>query len=115
MFTEYDDGMTRLLTILAVSVGGLLACMVNGLIGMVIGKFKGNGKAGFWFGFLLCAIGWIITALLPDNRNANAHHARPAQVNNRANRSTNCPLCGRLIESITKRCPSCGEDIFTNH
>jgi uncharacterized membrane protein (UPF0136 family) len=35
---------------------------VGGLIGYAIGNSKGRGTEGFWLGFLLGIIGWIIEA-----------------------------------------------------
>ena len=56
--------------LLSLLFAGLIVCFINGFIGRIIGNFKNNGMAGFWFGFFLSIVGWIITALLPDNRNA---------------------------------------------
>jgi hypothetical protein len=41
----------------------LFAAAVGGGIGALIGSSKGNAKAGFWWGFLLGPIGWIIMAI----------------------------------------------------
>lgn len=41
----------------------LFAAAVGGGIGALIGSAKGNTKAGFWWGFLLGPIGWIIMAV----------------------------------------------------
>ena len=41
----------------------LFAAAVGGGIGALIGSAKGNAKAGFWWGFLLGPIGWIIMAV----------------------------------------------------
>lgn len=38
---------------------------VNGCIGYLIGNAKGRGTEGFWLGFLISVIGWIIVAILP--------------------------------------------------
>ena len=100
--------------VLALLTAGLFVCLVNGFIGMIIGKFKNNEMAGFWFGFFLSAIGWLITALLPDNRNAQESHPRMTPINLRAKCAANCPFCGKFTEAVTRKCPSCGQDIFSN-
>jgi hypothetical protein len=41
----------------------LFAAAVGGGIGALIGSAKGNTKAGFWWGFLLGPIGWIVMAV----------------------------------------------------
>jgi hypothetical protein len=49
-------------------IGGLmmtaLGCAFTGFIGWIIGRDKGRGTAGFWLGFCLGLIGWIITICL---------------------------------------------------
>jgi len=48
-------------------------CIVGGLVGALIGSFKGRAGAGFWWGFFLGIIGWIIAAFMaPRNRYAVA-------------------------------------------
>jgi hypothetical protein len=42
----------------------LLWCGVGGLIGWAIGNGKGRPAEGFWLGFLLGVIGWIIAAFM---------------------------------------------------
>jgi len=37
----------------------------NGIVGYLIGNTKGRGTLGFWLGFLISIIGWIIVAVLP--------------------------------------------------
>ena len=41
---------------------------INGGIGYLIAKGKGRGTAGFWWGFFLGIIGWIIAACLEPSR-----------------------------------------------
>lgn len=63
----------------------LLILCILGFIGHSIGSSKGRGTSGFWLGFFLGIIGWIIVACLPrktDNKG-----------------STKCPECGATIGS----------------
>ena len=41
---------------------------INGGIGYLIAKGKGRGTAGFWWGFFLGIIGWIVAAMLEPSR-----------------------------------------------
>lgn len=48
----------------------IVGLMISGGIGYLIGKGKGRGTAGFWWGFFLGIIGWIVAACLapaPDH------------------------------------------------
>ena len=42
----------------------LVAALITGLIGNLIGKRAGRGNAGFWLGFLLSLIGVAIIAIV---------------------------------------------------
>jgi hypothetical protein len=53
----------RWLTALEQNSPNDLIVAVGGDIGAFIGSAKGNTKAGFWWGFLLGPIGWIIMAV----------------------------------------------------
>ena len=46
----------------------IIGCSITGFIGYLIAKGKGRGTAGFWWGFLLGIIGWIIAACLEPSR-----------------------------------------------
>lgn len=48
----------------------ILACLIFGLIGMIIGNLgeKKNGELGLILGLLFGPIGWIITAVLPPRK-----------------------------------------------
>lgn len=41
----------------------VIACLVTGSIGYLVGRPTGGGWAGFWWGFLLSVIGVVIVAL----------------------------------------------------
>lgn len=46
-------------------LGMLIPLCISGFIGKKIGGLKGREKAGWWLGFFLPIVGWIIAALLP--------------------------------------------------
>lgn len=68
----------------------LLSVILFGLIGMWIGRLKGNASKGFWLGFLLGPLGWIIAILLPQD-------------------GERCPACGGVIVHGARKCCHCGE------
>ena len=43
----------------------LIGAIVSGVIGAFLGESVNKGTAGFWLGFFLGPIGWIIVFLLP--------------------------------------------------
>src|SRR4051812_1217294 len=49
----------------AIAFGLLIALVVGGGVGLLIGKSKGRPVLGFVLGFLLGIVGWIISALIP--------------------------------------------------
>lgn len=55
----------------AVIIECLLVACLFGLIGAAIGGTKGRPAAGFFFGFLIGPIGWIIVAVGPNERSSN--------------------------------------------
>ena len=73
----------------------LIIILLMPLIGLLIGKNKGRGCEGFFFGLLLGPIGWVITALLGDE-------------------SPKCPECLGVVNKKAKRCKNCGADLTNN-
>lgn len=68
----------------------LVGFLVSGLIGWAVGSAKGNGGSGFWWGLFLGPIGWIITALMTDERKR-------------------CPRCKAVLDQTFGRtCRKCG-------
>lgn len=41
--------------------------VIQGAIGALIGSYKGRTAGGFWLGFFLGVIGWILVMLGPDH------------------------------------------------
>lgn len=67
-------------------LGGLFTGIIGALIG---GSVRGRNVAGFWWGFFLGPIGWIIVLLCNDER-------------------PKCPECRGVIEEGAARCKNCG-------
>lgn len=66
--------------------------LVGGIIGYFIGKSKNRTSAGFWFGFFLGIIGWVIVLVGPDL-------------------NVKCPQCkGNVVKGAAK-CKNCGSDL----
>lgn len=48
----------------------IIAALVFGAIGSAVGKPKGRGSQGFWFGLILGIVGVIIVACMRPDREA---------------------------------------------
>ena len=94
--------------------------VVSGLIGLAIGSGKGRGAAGFWLGFFLGAIGWIIVAVMQATPEAEA--ARTKLVNaalhgpggvaaGPVSDTRTCPWCAETIKAAAVVCRFCGKDV----
>ena len=73
--------------VVSIVVASICAC-----IGMFIGRTRGRGTAGFWLGFFLGPIGWIIALLLPRE-------------------GRRCPFCQEVISDTASVCPHCRRDL----
>ena len=73
--------------VVSIVVASICAC-----IGMFIGRTRGRGTAGFWLGFFLGPIGWIIALLLPRE-------------------GRRCPFCREIVADDATVCPHCQRDI----
>jgi hypothetical protein len=84
-----------------------------GSAGHYIGRDKGRGTAGFWFGFLLGPIGLIIAALLQPSPAAGPLPAGPSHTHTvDAQRDTRpCPWCAERIKSAAIVCRYCGREV----
>jgi len=70
----------------------LLNLLIGGLVGYAIGKQKGRGTAGFFFGCFLGIIGWIMVAVGPNYK-------------------PKCSECGGVIVEEARKCKHCGTDL----
>ncbi|MFT3851502.1 MAG: hypothetical protein QM733_01970 [Ilumatobacteraceae bacterium] len=52
----------------------LVVALINGGIGALIGSSKGKTSDGFWWGFFLGQIGWIIIAVSRSSAEQDARH-----------------------------------------
>ena len=65
--------------ILGISIGlFLFGVFILGIVGMFLGLTVGKGFAGFFLGFLLGPIGWIIVFLLPRDTESEGRPSQPA-------------------------------------
>ena len=74
----------------------LLATIVFGAIGALIGQRKGRPLAGLWWGLLLGPIGWLLVYLGPDLNQPKA---------------VTCPFCGGALPVNQAKCNHCGNVI----
>ena len=65
-----------------------------GAVGLAIGRGRNNAMGGFWLGFLLGPIGWIITAVTDY---------RPQ-----------CPACASRINPGARICPACRSGVMVS-
>ena len=70
----------------------IIIILIMALVGLLIGKSKERGCAGFFLGLLLGPLGWIITALLADDR-------------------PRCPECLGVVNEYANKCQNCGADL----
>lgn len=89
---------------------------IGGLLGWAIGNGKGRGTEGFWLGFLLGFIGWIIVAVMePSEEVLQQRTANLAAAINPTEKPRgpmrDCPWCAEEIRSAARVCRFCGRDV----
>ena len=100
MIGYLDAGSASMLILLPVLVLGIW--IGSGLIGRAIGKSKGLGTAGFWLGFGLGFIGWIIVATMqPPGPQYMYVQTGPAP-------GAFCTMCGQPTAPGARFCGGCG-------
>ncbi len=98
-----DAGRASMLILLPVLVVGLW--IGSGFIGRAIGKPKGLGTAGFWLGFGLGFIGWIIVATMQPPTQGYVF-VQPGPVP-----SAFCTTCGQPTAPGARFCGGCGSPL----
>lgn len=66
--------------------------LLLGLVGCVIGNFHGRPAAGFFLGFILGPIGWLLVLLLKRG-------------------GRKCPACLCVVHDQAVRCRHCGKTL----
>ena len=100
MIGYLDAGSASMLIFLPVLLIGLW--IGSGFIGRAIGKPKGLGTAGFWLGFGLGFIGWIIVATMPP-RVPQYMYLQPGIIP-----GAFCTMCGQPTAPSARFCGGCG-------
>jgi RNA polymerase subunit RPABC4/transcription elongation factor Spt4 len=83
-----------------------LSLLFLGVIGGLIGRAKGRATSGFWWGFFLGPMGWLIVALQTDLR---------GEKGLKEGTMKKCPYCAELIKSEARVCRYCGKEIPFDH
>jgi len=100
----------------------LVAGVVCGAAGVLIGNIKGRSVAGFWLGFLFDVFGLIVIAVLPATplaeaqRRAQIDAAAEALLDSPSESQTEptrrpCPWCAEAIKPAAVVCRYCGRDV----
>jgi hypothetical protein len=94
------------------------------IVGGAIGRGKGHVTTGFWLGFFLGVIGWIVVAVMeptPEieakraaNFGAAIRSALPLSPDD-AMDTRSCPWCAETIKAAAIVCRYCGRDIATKN
>lgn len=91
--------------------------LVNGCVGYAIGRSKGRGTGGFWLGFFVGAIGWVIIAVLEPTEAVRRERALELAAALSANPTLagegtrDCPWCAERIKTAAKVCRYCGHEV----
>ena len=99
----------------------LFWCAIGGAFGYAIGDGRGRGTTGFWLGFCLGFIGWIIVALMgptPDEEERRAdvlgaaiHEQMIHDIEDDIEVTRDCPWCAESIKPAAIICRFCGREV----
>ena len=83
----------------------LIAMVIGGGVGVLVGAFRGRASEGGAWGALLGPVGWLVVLLRPDLRRRCPACLGPVPVD-----ASRCRHCGGALVAMTAvRCPACGE------
>jgi hypothetical protein len=89
--------------------------IINGGIGVLIGQGKGRSWLGFWLGFLIGPIGWIIVAVIEPSQSERERRTQRAELvalRGQHRASPPQPLASPPAPSDSKQCPMCAETVL---
>ena len=95
------------MSVVELFVWWLIVVILCGLVGIALGSTVGRKVAGFWLGFLLGPIGWIIVFLLPRENDSYLPKERASYAKSDGmSRTSKCIGCG-ASESYLGYCSRC--------
>ena len=93
---EWNQEMAGALGMIVIFV--LVWTLVLGGIGWIIGNLKNQARAGFWLGVLFGPLGWLITALIPENPKRRCKYCLKGVPEG----ATKCWHCGSTLTGTTQ-------------
>jgi hypothetical protein len=105
-------------TCVLVFVSGLLAILSAGIGAWITYVRTGRAAPGFWLGFFVGPVGWLLALLVADRRPKRpARSVYSATATHSSAETPYCVVCGvdatanAEMGNITYRCPKCGKSL----